>query len=114
MNAFRTGGRAPKKSPPAAAPCARGFVVRRLERRIEKGTETMMNRVAIATIVSAALMTFAASASAQMGGFEFCKADAARLCPGIEPGGGRLIKCMKAHKEEVSIGCAKELKKLKG
>ncbi len=74
----------------------------------------MTNRVAIAAIACMALMTFAGSASAQMAGFAFCKADAARLCPGIEPGGGRLIKCMKAHKEEVSIGCAKELKKLKG
>jgi Cysteine rich repeat len=72
----------------------------------------MTNRVAISTVVSVALMAFAASASAAS--LQFCKEDAARLCPGVEPGKGRLIKCMKEHENEVSIGCAKELKKLKG
>jgi hypothetical protein len=43
----------------------------------------------------------------------YCKADAQRLCPGVPPGGGRLVKCLKAQANEVSIGCAKELKKLK-
>ena len=42
----------------------------------------------------------------------YCKADAQRLCAGTQPGGG-LVKCLKAHENEVSIGCAKELKKVK-
>jgi hypothetical protein len=45
--------------------------------------------------------------------FAYCKADAARLCPGVRPGGSGLAKCLKEHKDEVSIGCAKELKQLK-
>ena len=40
---------------------------------------------------------------------KYCKADVARLCPGVQMGGGRIIGCLKAHKEEVSIGCGKAL-----
>ena len=43
----------------------------------------------------------------------YCKADIERLCPGVEPGGGRIIKCLKANKMEMSVGCAMGLKKLK-
>lgn len=43
----------------------------------------------------------------------YCKADAQRLCVGIEPGGGRIVKCLKAHQNEMSVGCAKALMKLK-
>jgi len=32
---------------------------------------------------------------------------------GITPGGGKLIGCLKEHKDEVSIGCAKTLKGIK-
>ncbi len=73
----------------------------------------VISKVTVSIILSAALMAFAVSANAASP-LAFCKADAARLCPGVEPGQGRLVKCMKEHKDEVSIGCAKELKKLKG
>ena len=43
----------------------------------------------------------------------YCKEDAARICPGIAPGGGKLVGCLKEHENEVSIGCAKELKAIK-
>jgi hypothetical protein len=43
----------------------------------------------------------------------YCKADIERLCVGIKPGGGRLLKCLKGHKEEMSVGCAQALMKLK-
>jgi hypothetical protein len=47
----------------------------------------------------------------------YCRSDVERLCKGIEPGGGRIKQCLMAHKEEMSVGCAKalqELKKAKG
>ena len=44
---------------------------------------------------------------------KYCKADAERLCPGVEPGGGRIVKCLKAHKMEVSIGCGKAIQHIK-
>jgi hypothetical protein len=43
----------------------------------------------------------------------YCKSDIERLCKGIKPGGGRLIQCLKTHKEEMSVGCAQALQKLK-
>jgi hypothetical protein len=36
---------------------------------------------------------------------EACKADVASLCPGIQPGGGRIRACLKANREKLSPGC---------
>jgi len=55
----------------------------------------------------------AAARAAGDGLMTYCKADAERLCAGVEPGGGRIIKCVKEHKEEMSVGCAQALQKLK-
>ena len=71
-------------------------------------------RIAVSVACSLALFTLVASApKARAQAFAYCKADAERLCAGIQPGGGRIVKCLKAHENEVSIGCAKELKKIK-
>ena len=59
------------------------------------------------TLAGSAAPSFAA------GQLSYCRADAERLCPGVRSGGGALKKCLKEHENEVSIGCAKELKKLK-
>jgi hypothetical protein len=68
----------------------------------------------VAVACSLAIFALAASApGATAQRFAYCRADAERLCPGERPGGGRLAKCLKAHEDEVSIGCAKELKKVK-
>ena len=72
----------------------------------------VMSRAAITTAVSAAMLGFTVSANAA-GPLAYCRADAERLCPGVQPGGGAIKKCLKEHENEVSIGCAKELKKLK-
>jgi hypothetical protein len=62
----------------------------------------------------AALMSAAPSALAQeAAAMRYCKADVARLCRGVQPGGGRIIGCLKAHKEEMSIGCGKALQAMK-
>jgi len=70
---------------------------------------------AIASALSlAALGSAAPNALAQQAeAMRYCKADVARLCPGIPPGGGRIIGCLKAHKEEISIGCGKALQAMK-
>jgi hypothetical protein len=52
-----------------------------------------------------------------MGGAAFaqerpCMADAARLCPDVQPGQGQLA-CLKEHKEELSAGCKKKVMQMK-
>ncbi len=39
------------------------------------------------------------------GKYAACKADAEKLCKDIEPGGGRVMACLKAHESELSEGC---------
>jgi len=70
-----------------------------------------IQRVALASLTALALLGSAVTANAA--GLSYCKADAERLCPGVEPGGGKIVACLKEHKEEVSIGCAKAIKKMK-
>ena len=71
---------------------------------------------AIASALSlAALVSAAPNALAQQAeAMKYCKADVARLCPGVQMGGGRIIACLKEHKEEMSIGCGKALQAMKG
>ena len=51
---------------------------------------------------------------AEMGALrQFCKPDVERLCPNVPPGGGRIKACLMAHKNEITVGCAKALQGLK-
>ncbi|HEY8162916.1 MAG: cysteine rich repeat-containing protein [Methylocystis sp.] len=43
----------------------------------------------------------------------YCKDDVARLCSGVQMGGGRIMNCLKSHKEQMSVGCAQGLMKMK-
>ena len=56
--------------------------------------------------IAAAMLALAPGARAQD---KPCMADAARLCPGIEPGGGAQIACLKEHKQELSPACKKKI-----
>ena len=49
---------------------------------------------------------FVSSAGAQE---KPCMADAARLCPEVQPGGGAQIQCLKEHKDELSPACKKKV-----
>jgi hypothetical protein len=72
------------------------------------------HKIIFTAACSLALFSLAASGpTAHAQALTYCKADTERLCPGIRPGGGRLAHCLKAHENEVSIGCAKELKRMK-
>jgi hypothetical protein len=46
-------------------------------------------------------------------GLAYCRADVQRLCQGIQPGGGRLMQCLKARENDLTVGCAKELQSMK-
>ena len=43
----------------------------------------------------------------------YCKEDVARLCAGVQMGGGRIMQCLKSNKERMSVGCAQGLAKMK-
>lgn len=34
-----------------------------------------------------------------------CRADYRKLCPGIQPGGGRVAECLKGHEAELTPAC---------
>ena len=72
-----------------------------------------IRQLTVTSLLSLALISLPGSAQAQGGPLAYCKADAARLCPGVTPGGGKLIGCLKQRENEVNIGCAKELKAVK-
>ena len=76
-----------------------------------------MGKFTVAAACCLALVSVAASgptapAQAQEQ-FAYCKADAQRLCRGVRPGGGRMMQCLKAHENDLTVGCAKELRSLK-
>ena len=64
------------------------------------------------------MMLMIATASLGLAGAAYaqdkpCMADAARLCANVEPGGGAQIACLKAHKDELSPACKKNVMKMK-
>jgi Cysteine rich repeat len=40
-----------------------------------------------------------------------CEADVAKLCAGVQPGGGRIMQCLAQHKGDVSDGCKQAIMK---
>ena len=40
-----------------------------------------------------------------------CETDIQKLCTGVQPGGGRILACLKQHKDEVSDGCKQAVMK---
>jgi hypothetical protein len=40
-----------------------------------------------------------------------CATDIQNLCAGVQPGGGRILACLKEHKDKVSDGCRKAVVK---
>jgi Cysteine rich repeat len=70
--------------------------------------------VAAAAIVILALPAAVCAKSSELQHvMRYCKPDAERLCPGVPPGGGRVLRCLKAHKMEMSVGCAMTLRRIK-
>ena len=82
--------------------------------RSSKGTrlKMLMRQLTIASLLSLAVIS-PGSTQAAKAPLALCKADAERICAGVAPGGGKIIACLKQHKDEVSVGCAKALKALK-
>jgi Cysteine rich repeat len=74
----------------------------------------LARRVVVAGLFTvAALVAAGSDALAAADPLTYCKSDVARLCPGVQPGGGRIIGCLKEHQMEVSVGCAKAIQEIK-
>jgi len=43
-----------------------------------------------------------------------CEDDLTMFCAGVEPGGGRILKCLREHKAELSSKCQEGIAKAKG
>jgi hypothetical protein len=67
-------------------------------------------RTALMIVATATTFGFAAGARAQE---KPCMADAAKLCPNVEPGGGAQMQCLKEHKDELSPACKKKVMQMK-
>jgi hypothetical protein len=72
----------------------------------------MRSKLSIAAIVLGASLG-GATPSVAFAQEKPCMADAARLCPDVEPGGGAQIACLKEHKEELSPACKKKVMQAK-
>ncbi|MEK4034852.1 cysteine rich repeat-containing protein [Methylocystis sp. IM3] len=70
-------------------------------------------RFALALLSFAVIVVAQPAAAFDEAVLAYCKSDIERLCAGIQPGGGRLLQCLKGHKEEMSVGCAQGLAKMK-
>lgn len=66
-----------------------------------------------APLLAVALAFFATGASAQARQGEAAKAcenDVKTLCPGVQPGQGRIAQCLRKNQDKVSEGCKAQLK----
>ena len=43
-----------------------------------------------------------------------CEGDVPKVCPGVQPGGGRIVQCLVQHQNEVSEACKQALKARQG
>jgi hypothetical protein len=68
-----------------------------------------MRTVAVLSLIAAFALPHGAAAEGARPR-EACRADLARLCKGIEPGGGRIRDCIKAHRSEISPQCRAALR----
>jgi cysteine rich repeat protein len=63
------------------------------------------------TVLTLALSILSVSAYAQDNDAlrAACKADAQRLCANVQPGGGRILKCMRTQQAQLSDACKSAL-----
>ena len=54
-------------------------------------------------------LTLSGSADAIAKNARSCDGDVAKLCKDVQPGEGRVVKCLQAHAQEVSPACRQEM-----
>src|SRR5450631_4000672 len=64
-----------------------------------------MKSLTLVLIVCAALAAQSAQANDLAAIQAACADDAQKLCAGVQPGGGRIVACLKEHKDSLSDQC---------
>jgi hypothetical protein len=64
----------------------------------------MIRKILVTTLL---LLGFAGGLHAQdrKGLREACMGDAKKFCSGIQPGGGRIVQCLRSHDAELASAC---------
>jgi len=68
-----------------------------------------MPKLFVIIAIAAAMGTGSAAAQDIATLRQACSADLQRLCAGIQPGGGRILQCIRTHKTELSPDCQSAL-----
>src|SRR5262249_59605323 len=71
--------------------------------------EISMRKLFMTAAMAAALLANTAVAQDAATVRQACSADLQRLCAGVQPGGGRILQCMRTHKTELSPDCQSAL-----
>ena len=64
-----------------------------------------------AILVSSSGLLLAADPPGSSGPRAACQGDVDKLCPGVQPGGGRIIACLHQNEDKVSAACKDALAK---
>ena len=83
----------------------RGFAFVKFEWR---GKSMKLDPSLLASVSAMLLLSLAFASSALAA--PSCKADVAKLCPEVKPGGGRIAQCLKQNEAQVSAPCKERIK----
>ncbi|PBC07635.1 cysteine rich repeat-containing protein [Mesorhizobium sp. WSM3859] len=67
-------------------------------------------RIAVSVLFLLAQMTASVALAQTAAEREACQADYEKFCKGVQPGGGRIIKCLNDHLSDLAPQCQKVVK----
>jgi hypothetical protein len=109
-------GRAVDEAAPADDPCADD--VRQFCSEVKPGSSRLVdclqsNRPRLSAACGARIDASRQRARALIEEFgRSCRADVDRLCPGVDPGGGRVVGCLRQHQLDLSKPCQGEITRI--